>query len=250
MNPDFSARMNCDIPYLQFWVLCVHSWFWCSDKETSDAGGIWWMWNRVTCQAQNASWWMSLMQSIQLDWYNIESILRWRFDINRLVQGKIYRKKTLNKGTPPWGGCGFLQLCTWWLNQKSPFFTVIYSILWLWSMMFCRLLQEVKMPKTTFAIPQHLLEVQCILFFLSALSVGILRFEELAQSLDVLMLVCKSKLPWSHIDSKVGQRVFGSVILQSKGTLSSPIITPPTPPPPLQVKVARRQQQSWAMCLR
>jgi hypothetical protein len=32
-------------------------------------------------------------------------------------------------------------------------------------------------------------------FFLSALSVGILRFEELAQSLDVLMLVCKSKLP-------------------------------------------------------
>jgi hypothetical protein len=51
------------------------------------------------------------------------------------------------------------------------------------------------MPKKTFAIPQHLLEVQCILFFLSALSVGILRFEELAQSLDVLMLVCKSKLP-------------------------------------------------------
>jgi hypothetical protein len=32
-------------------------------------------------------------------------------------------------------------------------------------------------------------------FSLSALSVGILRFEELAQSLDVLMLVCKSKLP-------------------------------------------------------
>ena len=52
-----------------------------------------------------------------------------------------------------------------------------------------------QMPKKTFAIPQHLLEVQCILFFLSALSVGILRFEELAQSLDVLMLVCKSKLP-------------------------------------------------------
>ena len=50
------------------------------------------------------------------------------------------------------------------------------------------------MPKKTFAIPQHLLEVQCILFFLSALSVGILRFEELAQSLDVLMLVCKSKI--------------------------------------------------------
>ena len=49
--------------------------------------------------------------------------------------------------------------------------------------------------KKNFAIPQHLLEVQCILFFLSALSVGILRFEELAQSLDVLMLVCKSKLP-------------------------------------------------------
>ena len=97
-------------------------------------------------------------------------------------------------------GVGFLQLCTWWLNQKSPFYTVIYSILWLWSMMFWRLLQEVKMPKKTFAIPQHLLEVQCILFFLSALSVGILRFEELAQSLDVLMLVCKSKLPWSHID--------------------------------------------------
>ena len=48
--------------------------------------------------------------------------------------------------------------------------------------------------KKTFAIPQHLLEVQSI-FFLSALSVGILRFEELAQSLDVLMLVCKSKLP-------------------------------------------------------
>ena len=46
--------------------------------------------------------------------------------------------------------------------------------------------------------------------------------------------------------SKVGQRVFGSVILQSKGTLSSP----PTPPPPLPVKVARRQQQSWATCLR
>ena len=31
--------------------------------------------------------------------------------------------------------------------------------------------------------------------FFCALSVGILRFEELAQSLDVLMLVCKSKLP-------------------------------------------------------
>ena len=30
--------------------------------------------------------------------------------------------------------------------------------------------------------------------------------------------------------SKVGQRVFGSVILQSKGTLSSPP-HPPTPPP-------------------
>ena len=133
------------------------------------------------------------------------------------------------------------------IESKITFFTVIYSILWLWSMMFCRLLQEVKMPKKTFAIPQHLLEVQCILFFLSALSVGILRFEELAQSLDVLMLVCKSKMPWSHIDSKVGQRVFGRVILQSKGTLSSP---PPTPPPPLQVKVARRQQQSWATCLR
>ena len=97
-------------------------------------------------------------------------------------------------------GVGFLQLCTWWLNQKSPFYTVIYSILCLWSMMFWRLLQDVKMPKKTFAIPQHLLEVQCILFSLSALSVGILRFEELAQSLDVLMLVCKSKLPWSHID--------------------------------------------------
>ena len=83
---------------------------------------------------------------------------------------------------------------------KNHLFTLIYSILWLWSMMFWRLLQEVKMPKKTFAIPQHLLEVQCILFFLSALSVGILRFEELAQSLDVLMLVCKSKLPWSHID--------------------------------------------------
>ena len=46
-------------------------------------------------------------------------------------------------------GVGFLQLCTWWLNQKSPFYTVIYSILWLWSMMFWRLLQEVKMPKKT-----------------------------------------------------------------------------------------------------
>ena len=100
-------------------------------------------------------------------------------------------------------GVGFLQLCTWWLNQKSPFYTVICSILCLWSMMFWRLLQDVKMPKKTFAIPQHLLEVQCILFFLSALSVGILRFEELAQSLDVLMLVCKSKLPWSHIDHQL-----------------------------------------------
>ena len=50
-----------------------------------------------------------------------------------------------------------------------------------------------KCQKKTLGIPQHLLEVQCIFF--SALSVGILRFEELAQSLDVLMLVCKSKLP-------------------------------------------------------
>ena len=44
-------------------------------------------------------------------------------------------------------GVGFLQLCTWWLNQKSPFYTVIYSILCLWSMMFWRLLQDVKMQK-------------------------------------------------------------------------------------------------------
>jgi len=35
--------------------------------------------------------------------------------------------------------------------------------------------------------------MKCIFF--CALSVGILRFEELAQSLDVLMLVRKSKLP-------------------------------------------------------
>ena len=47
-------------------------------------------------------------------------------------------------------GVGFLQLCTWWLHQKSPFYTVIYSILCLWSMMFWRLLQDVKMPKKNF----------------------------------------------------------------------------------------------------
>ena len=40
--------------------------------------------------------------------------------------------------------------------------------------------------------------------------------------------------------------VASTVILQSKGTLSSP----PHPPTPLPVKVARRQQQSWATCLR
>ena len=58
-----------------------------------------------------------------------------------------------------------------------------------------------KCQKKTLGIPQHLLEVQCIFF--SALSVGILRFEELAQSLDVLMLACKSKLPRSHIDHQL-----------------------------------------------
>ena len=96
-------------------------------------------------------------------------------------------------------GVGFLQLCTCWLNQKSPFYTVICSILWLWSMMFWRLVQEVKMPKKNFCNSATSAWGSMHSFVLSALSVGILRFEELAQSLDVLMLVCKSKLPWSHV---------------------------------------------------
>ena len=98
---------------------------------------------------------------------------------------------------------GFLQLCTWWLNKKSSFYTAIYSILCFWSMMFWGLLQNVKMSKKNFgnSATSSWSRMKCIFF--CALSVGILRFEELAQSLDVLMLVRKSKLPWSHIDHQL-----------------------------------------------
>ena len=56
--------------------------------------------------------------------------------------------------------------------------------------------------KKNFCNWQHLLEVHCIFFF-SVLSVSILRFEELAQSLQIFMLVLKSILPWSHIDHEL-----------------------------------------------
>ena len=69
--------------------------------------------------------------------------------------------------------------------------------------MFWGLLQNVKMSKKNFgnSATSSWSRMKCIFF--CALSVGILRFEELAQSLDVLMLVCKSKLPWSHIDHQL-----------------------------------------------
>ena len=186
-----------------------------------------------------------------------------------------------NKGTPPWGGCGFSTSVYLVIESKitfshcnlQHFMVAIYDVL--------PFAARGQNAKKNFCNSATSAWGSMHSFFLSALSVGILRFEELAHSLDVLMLVCKSKLPWSHIDSKVGQRVFGSVILQSKGTLSSPPhpSTPPPsqgtktsatklgnvssvassysrkeryhpPPPPLPVQVARRQQQSWATCLR
>ena len=68
-------------------------------------------------------------------------------------------------------------------------------VLCFWSRKFRCLPQGVKMQKKNFCNWQHLLEVQCIFFF-SVLSVSILRFEELSQSLHIFMLVLKSILPW------------------------------------------------------
>ena len=74
--------------------------------------------------------------------------------------------------------------------------------------------------KKNFCNWQHLLEVHCIFFF-SVLSVSILRFEELAQSLQIFMLVLKSilqKSPFWQLKIKEGVRT--SVFLKTEDLLA------------------------------
>ena len=77
-----------------------------------------------------------------------------------------------NKGTPPWGGCGFSTIVYLVIESKITFLhcNLQYFVLVIYDVLtFAARCQNAK--KKTCAIPQHLLEVQCILFFLSALSV-------------------------------------------------------------------------------
>ena len=139
-----------------------------------------------------------------------------------------------DKGTPPWGGCGFSTLCTWWLNQKSPFLHcnlqyfmfVIYDVL-----TFAARCQNAKKNFCNSATSawgsMHSFFPQC----------------SFSRHSSFWRACPKSGCIDAGVQIKIAMISHRSLAFYW-GVLCT------TSPPPLPVKVARRQQQSWATCLR